>query len=39
MIIVNAHKVNQGEFPILKEIEKNEIAHFTSYRRKNQKKP
>jgi len=28
MIIVNAHKVNQGEFPILKEIEKNEIADF-----------
>ena len=28
MIIVNAHKVNQGEFPILKEIERKEIADF-----------
>jgi len=28
MIIVNAHKVNQGEFPILKEIEKKEATDF-----------
>jgi len=28
MIIVNAHKVNQGEFPILKEIERKETADF-----------
>ena len=28
MIIVNAHKVNQGEFPILKEIDKKEITDF-----------
>jgi len=28
MIIVNAHKVNQGEFPILKEIERKEAADF-----------
>jgi exodeoxyribonuclease V alpha subunit len=28
MIIVNAHRVNQGEFPIVKEIEKKEIADF-----------
>jgi len=28
MIIVNAHRVNQGEFPILKEIERKEIADF-----------
>jgi exodeoxyribonuclease V alpha subunit len=28
MIIVSAHKVNQGEFPILKEIERKEIADF-----------
>jgi exodeoxyribonuclease V alpha subunit len=28
MIIVNAHKVNQGEFPILKEIDKKEINDF-----------
>ena len=28
MIIVNAHKVNQGEFPILKEIEKKEVTDF-----------
>jgi exodeoxyribonuclease V alpha subunit len=28
MIIVNAHKVNQGEFPILKEIERKEATDF-----------
>jgi exodeoxyribonuclease V alpha subunit len=28
MIVVNAHKVNQGQFPILKEIERPEIADF-----------
>jgi len=28
MIIVNAHKVNQGEFPIMKEIDKKEINDF-----------
>jgi exodeoxyribonuclease V alpha subunit len=28
MIIVNAHRVNQGEFPILKEIERKETADF-----------
>jgi exodeoxyribonuclease V alpha subunit len=28
MIVVNAHKVNQGEFPILKEIDKKEIDDF-----------
>ena len=28
MIIVNAHKVNRGEFPILKEIEKKEVTDF-----------
>jgi exodeoxyribonuclease V alpha subunit len=28
MIIINAHKVNQGEFPILKEIERKETTDF-----------
>lgn len=28
MIVVNAHKVNQGQFPVLKEIEKGEKADF-----------
>jgi len=28
MIIVNAHKVNQGEFPILKEMERKEATDF-----------
>jgi len=28
MIVVNAHRVNQGEFPILKEMERREISDF-----------
>jgi exodeoxyribonuclease V alpha subunit len=28
MIVVNAHKVNQGEFPVIKEIDKPEEADF-----------
>jgi len=28
MIVVNAHKVNKGEFPILKDVEKKEVDDF-----------